>query len=70
MNNFNYCTAGTDTVSFTDGTNDITFSADLGSSLTSSATWIPDAWLDWLPPACLRDKYLPTVHIVRSYKGA
>jgi len=54
----------------TDGTNDITFSADLGASLTSSPVWIPDAMLDWQPPACLRDKYLPTWHLVRSYKNA
>ena len=57
-------------VTTTDGTdNDITFSTGLGASLTSSAAWIPDAWLDWLPPASLRDRYLPSWHIVRSYKS-
>ena len=36
---------------------------------TATTTWtLPDPLIDWLPPASERKKYIPTWHLVRSYK--
>ena len=29
---------------------------------------LPDSYVDWLPNSCLYPKYLPTWHLVQSYK--
>ena len=54
------------------------FDASAGGALTqtfdfidnnTTTTWtLPDPLVDWLPNSCLHEKYIPTWHLVRSYK--
>jgi len=63
LNNYNNltwdignCYSGTQDINFTTaGTTDITWTS-------------PPPLIDWLPNSCLYEKYLPTWHLVRSYK--
>lgn len=53
VNDFTYST----------GTNDLTFNVDAANTIE-----FPDPLIDWLPNSCLYVKYVPTWHLVRSYK--
>ena len=66
MNNFNYCTAGTDTVSFTtDAGTDLIF-----DGATNDLSFCLDPMLDWLPEASRWKKYWPIYHLKVSYNSA
>jgi len=55
---YNFTTGGTDTISFT-----------TDSDATTTAVFFPDPLIDWLPNSCLHEKYVPTWHLVRSYRN-
>ncbi len=35
---------------------------------TNYISFFPDPLIDWLPNSCLYTKYVPTWHLIRSYK--
>ncbi len=44
---------------------DSSVTSDTGNNITVST---PDPLIDWLPNSCLYTKYVPTWHLIRSYK--
>ncbi len=46
-------------------TSTLTFDID---DIATTTIELPDPLIDWLPNSCLYEKYLPTWHLVRSYK--
>ena len=45
-----------------------TFTANVNLACDTTTTYIYDTYRDWLPNSCLYEKYIPTWHLVRSYK--
>jgi len=50
-------------------TTDWLTTAGTTDSLTCSYTLsLPDSYIDWLPNSCLYPKYIPTWHLIQSYR--
>ena len=57
----------TGTTNWTQSGTDFSLTADVGE-IYGTSTYVYEPLIKWLPNSCKHKKYLPTWHLVRSYK--